>query len=32
MASTAEQVWQNVGTNQGDHPIGRELLQLDLVA
>jgi hypothetical protein len=32
MASTTEQVWQNVGTNEGNDPIGRELLQLDLAA
>ena len=30
LASTTEQVWQDVGTNEGNDPIGRELLQLDL--
>jgi hypothetical protein len=32
MASTTEQVSQDVGTNEGNDPIGRELLQLDLAA
>ena len=27
MASTTEQVWQDVGTNEGNDPIGRELQQ-----
>jgi hypothetical protein len=26
------QVWQAMGTNQGDHPISGELFQLDLAA
>ncbi|NJN38602.1 MAG: hypothetical protein HC790_07595 [Acaryochloridaceae cyanobacterium CSU_3_4] len=32
MASQTKQVWQAVGTNEGDDPISRGLLQLDLAA
>ena len=32
MASTTEQIWQGVGTDESYDPISRELLQLDLAA